>query len=453
MPNPFSVNPVNPLEALIAGQQGYDTSRKRYKENQLSSIGDQLAGGNVDYAKLAAAAARGGNLNAGLALLKLGDEQNADAEFRARFGGGGQNQPTGLSALLAPQPQLQPQPQRTAMATPQPQQQPVRQATEGMLSAVTEDGRDIAPAVNAAGTRVAQAQPIAPNSRSPEIGALISAIASPRLSAGARAAAKSMLEHAQKTGDLTNDQKDYAFALQQGERDDFSTWMRKNKSTNLTIDKGESAFESEMGKEQAKRWNGYIQKSEDAQRSIVDINNMREISRRLGVQGATAGIKEALGPYADAVGIKIEGLDDIQAFSSIIMRLAPQMRAPGSGSTSDIEYKGFLKSLPTLSQRPEAREAIINTMEALARRTVAEGEIASRLANKEIKRGQAEKELRELPDPMAGFRAWRNGNSGAGGGSSQGGAKRITQQEYNDLPSGTPFIAADDPNGSLRIKP
>jgi hypothetical protein len=93
-----------------------------------------------------------------------------------------------------------------------------------------------------------------------------------------------------------------------------------------------------------------------------------------------------------------------------VQRLAPQQRAEGSGSTSDIEFKGFIKSLPILSQNPAARDATLNTMDALNRDDMARGDIATRLATKEITRKQAEQELRALPDPMKSFTDWRKAN-------------------------------------------
>lgn len=185
----------------------------------------------------------------------------------------------------------------------------------------------------------------------------------------------------------------------------------KAAQTNIKINNvGESEFEKEFGKDQAKRWAGYVTSADAAQGKLVDINNLRQLSGRIGNQGATADAKEALGPYATALGIDINGLSDVQAYSSIIQRLAPQQRAPGSGSTSDIEFKGFLKSLPAASQHPAAREMTINTMEALARDEVARGEIARKVATGEIKRHEAERQLRALPDPLKSFSEFRRKN-------------------------------------------
>jgi hypothetical protein len=236
----------------------------------------------------------------------------------------------------------------------------------------------------------------------------------PRLPQPAREMLKALTEHALKQGDLTNDQKEYGQALLQGETDSFTTWIRKNKAaakTEVNLNQqGESSFEKELGKKQADRWSKIIDGGEAAEKKLVDINQMREISNRAGSQGALVTAKEVVGPLAEAMGIDIKGLSDIQAYESIVQRLAPQQRAPGSGSTSDVEFKGFVKSMPGLIQNPAAREITLNTMEALARHEMAQAEIGSKLAAGEMKRHEAEKALRALPDPMTGFKEWRKAN-------------------------------------------
>jgi len=274
----------------------------------------------------------------------------------------------------------------------QPQTQPQLQQAQQLQSAPQGDGFSI----------------------SPRIQGLLQAVASPRLPAAQKDVAKILLQRELDNSKLPEPVKQYMFARSQGYQGSFmeyQTELKKAGATNVTVDqKGETKFEEEFGKKQADRWNGYLTNADAARKKLVDIDTMREISGRLGSQGAAAGIKESIGPYAEALGINVDGLSDIQAYTQIIQRLAPQQRAVGSGSTSDIEFKGFLKSLPGLSQNPAAREAGLNTMEALARDDLARGEIASKLATGEIKRAEAERQLRALPDPMKGFVEWRKAN-------------------------------------------
>lgn len=70
MANPFSIEPANPLQALMAGVQGYDSADKRAKENE-TRVGRQEA---------MTALQGGGDLRGPLAkLIGIGDVQGAKA--------------------------------------------------------------------------------------------------------------------------------------------------------------------------------------------------------------------------------------------------------------------------------------------------------------------------------------------------------------------------------------
>ena len=71
-------------------------------------------------------------------------------------------------------------------------------------------------------------------------------------------------------------------------------------------------------------------------------------------------------------------------FESVVKRVAPTLRAPGSGSTSDIEYAGMLKGLPQLINKPEANMAILQAMKAKAQINIERGEIINKWQNGEI---------------------------------------------------------------------
>lgn len=190
----------------------------------------------------------------------------------------------------------------------------------------------------------------------------------------------------------------------------FDQWYTRNKQIESGV--GETAFEQSAGKAQVDRLGKIVEGGSQARQSIMDIGKLREISSRFGSQGSLANTKLALGPYAEALGIKIDGLDDIQTFNAIVQRVAPTLREPGSGSTSDIEFKGMLSSLPQLSQNPQARGAVLDMMEAMARDKAARADIAGKILNREIDRREGEKMLRELPDPMTGFKAFKEQNPG-----------------------------------------
>jgi hypothetical protein len=377
-------------------------------------------------------------LSTAVGLRKNQDEATASARFMRQFAGGGESglPPSSDPGAVRPSPDLPSttgvrapgtipgyngEPARTKIAWSPTVMGDDEAIAAGIYDQPPSGGAApqtrIAPA--AAPTGPAGSGPQQSGGLSPRAQQLIIASASPHLPAAQRDIAKTLLTAELDNSKMTPKQKDYAFAVAQGERRPFTEWdsaMRRSGASVVNVDtKGEGAFETEFGKDQAKRWNGYIAAGDAAQSKLADIGSMREISRRIGSQGAAAGLKETLGPYAEALGIDVGGLSDIQAYSSIIQRLAPQQRAPGSGSTSDVEFKGFLKSLPALTANPAAREAILDTMESIERQNVARADIATRLATKEINRGQAERELRGMGDPLESFRAWRKANPAAFG--------------------------------------
>lgn len=79
MANPFAVQPVNVLQALMMGQQGYNTGRKAVQDAALSEAGQLYAAGDIKGAQ--AAASRGGNLQA---LMGFANLTNNDRDFAFR---------------------------------------------------------------------------------------------------------------------------------------------------------------------------------------------------------------------------------------------------------------------------------------------------------------------------------------------------------------------------------
>lgn len=471
--------------------------KKGQNEQKLADLGRGLADGTVDYRQAAAQTAGMGDITHTLQFLALAearkkqeDELKASGQFTQGLRGMYGAQPGPASPMPDPTPVPGARPTgpdaipSTAPRAAVPSTSKVWGDAEAESAGLYEPGGKPPTLATLGPVRVAQAAPVPaaapaaglPSGITPRALQLIEASGNPRLPAAQRDVAKTLLAAEMDGAKATSDMKEWAFAKSQDPNTpDYTTWVRANKAagkTEINIDqKGEGEFEKELGKGQAKRWNGYIESGQAAERKMVDIGTMREISRRLGSQGASANIKEAIGPYAEALGINIGGLSDIQAYSQVIQRLAPQQRAEGSGSTSDIEFKGFLKSLPTLSQNPVAREMGLNTMEALARDDQARGVIATQLATKEIKRDEAERRLRALPDPMKGFVEWRKANPDVygqalkGGGSSgtspstsfedrfsaskSGPVKVTSPAEARKLPSGTEILLPDGTVGRV----
>lgn len=177
----------------------------------------------------------------------------------------------------------------------------------------------------------------------------------------------------------------------------------------------ESEFSKEAGKVQAKRFDELASEAPKARQMLSDLGVLRQLGSNIGT-GKTAEVKAVLGPYADMLGVPINNLSDIQAYESIANRMAPSLRVPGTGSQSDFELRNFMKSLPSIGTTPEGNAMIDRTMTGLYNNKVTASEIGSSALTGEITRKEAEKRLRELPDPMEEWRAMNNkGKAPAGG--------------------------------------
>lgn len=103
------------------------------------------------------------------------------------------------------------------------------------------------------------------------------------------------------------------------------------------------------------------------------------------------------GPITGALAQTFPGFSSAgDAFNSIVSRAAPQMRVPGSGSTSDIEYEGMLRSFPRLINSEEGKRAILSIMRAKVDLDLQRSEVVSKYQNGLITDSQARQELDAL---------------------------------------------------------
>lgn len=84
------------------------------------------------------------------------------------------------------------------------------------------------------------------------------------------------------------------------------------------------------------------------------------------------------------------------AFNSIVYRLAPSLRAPGSGSTSDIEYEGFLKAVPSLRNTPGANKLIIEIMSNKAQIDIDRHDTIEAYQNGDIDAKEMRRQMKEI---------------------------------------------------------
>lgn len=191
---------------------------------------------------------------------------------------------------------------------------------------------------------------------------------------------------------------------------EYKANLKKAGATQVNVDtKGENAFATKAGQLQATRYDDLAGDAQSSKQMLSDVATLNELGKNIQT-GKLAEAKAAIGPYAQALGVDVKGLSEIQAFEAIVNRVAPSLRVKGSGAQSDYELKNFLKSLPSLGNTAEGNEIATKTMEGLYQNKLAAAEIGSKALAREITPQQADKMLRELPDHMTAYREYLKKN-------------------------------------------
>lgn len=201
--------------------------------------------------------------------------------------------------------------------------------------------------------------------------------------------------------DLPTDVREYEYAKQQGFDGsfiDFQLAQKKAGASQVNIDqKAEGAFDKKLAEKQAESLDAMATDGMNARSDLALLGELGTLMQGRG--GTLDGLSGTLAKY----GIGGENVGDIQAAQALINRLVPTQRQPGSGSMSDRDVELFTRSLPSLWNQPGGNERILATMQGLAQYKQAQGDIAQRVMAGELSRQDATKELRALPNPLAGF--------------------------------------------------
>jgi len=164
-----------------------------------------------------------------------------------------------------------------------------------------------------------------------------------------------------------------------------------------------SKFLEKSDEAAAKRMDEIVTAGQSAPQTLSDMQQLLDLGSQIGT-GKEAQVKAVLGPYAQSLGINIDGMPEIQAYQAITSRLAPQMRAVGSGSSSDTDVALFMQSLPNLKNTPQGNEIIANTMKAVAQNKVNAAGVARKAQRGEISWQDADEQISKLPNPYDLFK-------------------------------------------------
>lgn len=149
---------------------------------------------------------------------------------------------------------------------------------------------------------------------------------------------------------------------------------------------GDSELRKSLDKKEGEVWSAYKETGATAASMQQDFQVLDELIA-MAPQGPLTGALANAIPGVSSAG---------DAFNSIVKRIAPTLRAPGSGSTSDIEYDGMLRSLPNLRNRPEANQMIAEIMKAKAQMNMQRSGIVTQYQTGELSAADTRRMLGEL---------------------------------------------------------
>jgi hypothetical protein len=174
--------------------------------------------------------------------------------------------------------------------------------------------------------------------------------------------------------------------------------MKRPPGTTVNVGEKASPFQQAAQKQQAEVFSDIQKSGLAAQRSSKDVNKLGTLLEKVET-GGVAAFKQAAGN----LGIKTEGLDDIQAAQAIINKLVPQQRPPGSGTMSDADLALYKESLPRLINQPGANKEIVRSMKDINNYLIKEGQIAADVLDGKLTPAQGRQKLLELGNPIQEF--------------------------------------------------
>lgn len=180
-----------------------------------------------------------------------------------------------------------------------------------------------------------------------------------------------------------------------------------------------------LAKDEADQWGGFLKAGSQAASVIPDITMLGELLKQAPsgpIQGRLAQTFSGFNNAADAA-------------KAIISRLAPSMRVPGSGSTSDIEVQMMMDSLGSLINQQGANALIHAAFKSKLNLDIQRQSIVRRVQSKEITINEGRSELEKLDqvsilsDPLRGYLSQSTAASMQAGGKPTG----ISQKKWDSM--------------------
>jgi len=208
----------------------------------------------------------------------------------------------------------------------------------------------------------------------------------------------------------TDDMKEYEAAKGQGFKGTLQDWLAiKPGSGGVTVNNnmgGSSDFYKKVDTDLGEQTAAVIDAGRNAASNNMRLGKLQELLAS-APQGAAGTMVQIAGQF----GIPMDGLDEVQAAQAIINQMVPGQRPPGSGTMSDADLALFKQSLPSIANQPGGNQLILETAKAVNEYTIAQAQIAQKVANRELTPAEGATLQAQIPNPLAGFQGG-NGSPG-----------------------------------------
>lgn len=194
---------------------------------------------------------------------------------------------------------------------------------------------------------------------------------------------------------------EYQKAKGEGFQGDYAAWEKvKVPGTSVTVNNGETdKFYEKLDQKNAETFSAMSDSGIQARSKLGQIDRLDSL-----LSGTPQGYEAAIKQWLGDIGVKTEGLDNLQATRAIIEKMVPEQRAPGSGTMSDGDIAMFRNSLPRVINQPGGNALIMQTLRGITDYQMKQGEIADQVADRTITPAEGRKRLRELPNPLSDYR-------------------------------------------------
>jgi hypothetical protein len=177
---------------------------------------------------------------------------------------------------------------------------------------------------------------------------------------------------------LTDDIKEWELAKSQGYEGTLQDWIlsqKKAAATQVNLDPGQKKLDEERAKFDVKRIETFQNSADTLRQALPDLDTFEKANQEFSTGTWGNGLL-GLQKMMARLGVDLPGTDEGEVLNAIQSRLAPAMRVPGSGASSDTDVKLFIDSLPSISKTEGGNRAIIAMFRTLAERRQQEADFA-----------------------------------------------------------------------------